>query len=89
MKQLVNYMEAAVREELPVLLSQRQDICKCEDCLYDILAYALNRLPPKYVVSERGHVHTKVDFAEIQHEVDITTVVLQGMDTIGKRTRHK
>lgn len=89
MKELVNYMDMAVREALPDLLELRQDICKCEDCQCDIIAYALNQLPPKYVVSERGHIHTKVDFAEIQHDVDVTTVILQGINTVGKRPRHK
>ena len=48
MKELVNYMEMAVREELPKLMGMREDICKCEDCQCDIIAYALNKLPSKY-----------------------------------------
>jgi len=89
MRELINYMEQVVKDELPRLIDLRKDVCTCENCQLDIIAYALNQLPPKYVVSERGHVHTKIDFVEIQHETDVTRVILQGINTIGKRPRHQ
>ncbi len=47
---LVNAMETIVIDELDrlLLLEEYSDICRCQDCILDIVAYSLNHLKPSY-----------------------------------------
>ncbi|NLZ90682.1 MAG: late competence development ComFB family protein [Clostridiales bacterium] len=83
-----NYMEDVVVHLLYNLVKERADICKCEKCLSDIAAIALNRLPPHYVVSEKGEVYSKVLNMSIQFEADVTTAILEAIERVSKNPRH-
>ena len=86
---LYNYMEDVVIDVLDILLKERDGICKCKQCKLDMTAFALNRLPPKYIVSERGFTHLYME--EINNSnwrADIVSVVTLGIDIISKRKRH-
>jgi hypothetical protein len=50
---LVNTMESVVLEKLDSVLARMQ-CCKCDRCKKDIVAMALNKLPPKYMVLVEG-----------------------------------
>lgn len=71
--QLVNFMEDAVKRaleemlEAPAYRSHPLD----EKARLDVLAYALNHLPPKYVVTEKGHLYTRVNELKQQFKTDI------------------
>ena len=53
---LVNEAERLVFEELEQQLHDDTDICKCQDCVLDMAAYALNHTAPNYRVSLLGKV---------------------------------
>ncbi|HOC08962.1 MAG: late competence development ComFB family protein [Clostridiales bacterium] len=83
-----NYMEDVVIHLLYNLVKDRENVCKCEKCLSDIAAIALNRLPPHYVVSEKGEVYSKVLNMSIQFEADVTTAILEAIERVSKNPRH-
>lgn len=83
-----NYMEDVVIHLLYNLVKDRENVCKCEKCLSDIAAIALNRLPPHYVVSEKGEVYSKVLNMSIQFEADVTTAILEAIEKVSKNPRH-
>ncbi len=83
-----NRMEKIIKDEIERFLKDRDDICKCEQCRADMYAYALNHLPPKYVVSDRGDIHFKTDIMSVQMQADITRVVLEAIEVVSKRPRH-
>ena len=83
-----NYMEDVVIHLLYNLVKDREYVCKCEKCLSDIAAIALNRLPPHYVVSEKGEVYSKVLNMSIQFEADVTTAILEAIERVSKNPRH-
>jgi len=85
---LRNYMEEVVDRTIGEILAPRDDICKCERCILDIKALALNNLPPKYVVTDIGYVYTKVNELESQFKADITVAVTNAMKIIRKNPRH-
>ena len=85
---LRNYMEEVVDRTIEEILAPREDICKCERCILDIKALALNHLPPKYVVTDMGYVYTKVNELENQFKADITVAVTNAMKIIRKNPRH-
>jgi len=53
---LVNEAEALVAAEIPRQLDAHPGMCRCEECLLDIAACALNDLRPRYRVAllDRG-----------------------------------
>lgn len=62
---LVNETERIVLEQMEIQLQEKaaEDICKCQDCVLDMAALALNSLKPHYRVSLIGTVyaHTILD----------------------------
>lgn len=85
---LINMMEHYVDERLPELLSG-YSCCKCEVCLEDMKAYALNRLPQKYVSTVNGRVFTRIkQELENQPSVDLDVAVIQAIQHISASPRH-
>jgi len=85
---IVNYMEDIVRDTLESLLSERKDICKCQKCKLDMIAWALNRLPPKYVVTDKGRMYTKLKEQEIQFRADVVQELTKAISHISKGPQH-
>lgn len=83
-----NYIEELVLEELTVLLEKRKGICKCERCRLDIAALALNNLPPRYVVTDIGRAHTKLESVKTQFKIDVIKELTKAIAKVKKRPRH-
>ncbi|HDN86035.1 MAG: competence protein ComFB [Candidatus Omnitrophota bacterium] len=83
-----NYMEDIVRNTLENLLSKRNDVCKCEKCTLDMMALALNNLPPKYVVTDKGRVYTKIAELELQLRTDVVREITKAIDKVKKAPQH-
>jgi len=83
-----NYMEHMVEDELDMLFSETDDVCKCQKCKYDIMVWALNRLPPKYVITEKGRLYTKLKEQEIQFRADVVREITKAILYVSKNPRH-
>ena len=86
--QFKNYMEEAVDSTIEEILAHRDDVCTCDRCKMDIKALALNHLPPKYVVTDKGYVYTKVNELVNQFKADITVAVTNALKIIRDNPRH-
>ena len=60
-EKLVNESEHLVIDEMERQLSlkKNQNTCRCEDCILDIAAFALNSLMPLYRVSLMGTLYAE------------------------------
>ncbi|AHF09703.1 MAG: competence protein ComFB [Dehalobacter sp. 4CP] len=58
MYELKNFSEVIVKKTLEDYLPVANIPCKCERCQADIMAFVLNRFPPRYYVSLKGEVMT-------------------------------
>lgn len=85
--EIKNYMEVCVRDSLVQVLTSL-GVCTCARCRYDIMALALNDLPPKYVVTHKGHIYTKLSALQNQFTVDIITAITQAAGIVSQRPRH-
>ena len=83
MKGLSNLMEETVLHKIDQIW-QETDYCKCDKCKMDIAAYALNRLPPRYVQSKEGEMLQKFDASTMQMDVEITAVVCKAIQVVGE-----
>jgi len=86
--EIKNYMEDMVKAKLPQVLAQ-MDVCDCERCRLDILAYVLNKMPPKYVVSAKGTMYAKLALLQSQFDVDITTHISFAATMVKENPRHE
>lgn len=87
MAELKNYMEEIVRHQVKDVLKDI-DMCKCEKCLLDVAALALNDLKPKYIVSKKGELYSKLNILKEQFDVDVTAAITKAAMIVKKSTRH-
>ena len=57
-------------------------------CRADIIALALNRLPPRYVCTPAGEMITKLDQATLQKKADALTALTQAAELVKASPRH-
>lgn len=86
--QVKNYMEEAVYMLLPEVIKDI-NTCKCPKCILDIVAMALNQLPPKYIVTEKGELYSKVSTLKQQFEVDIIAAITKAIVLVKRSPRHE
>ena len=85
---LINMMEHFVDERVSELLAH-YDCCKCEICVEDIKAYALNRLPAKYVSTVNGELFTRItQELECQPIVDLDVAIIKAIQHVSSNPRH-
>lgn len=84
---LVNVMENIVEEKLHRML-EAEDCCKCERCLEDMKAMALNQLPAKYVSTRNGELFSKLNSLMRQNSIDINVAVSYAIKTVSERPSH-
>lgn len=85
---LKNIMEDLVFEKLEEIMTKLAS-CQCENCRMDSAAYALNHLPPKYVVSDRGELISRTQYMDKgQYEMDVTMAVINGVSKVMEHPRH-
>ena len=87
-KELKNYMEIVVRETVDKLLASRKDICDCDHCRMDITAIVLNRMPARYIVTDKGRIMVKLKETEVQFQVDILREIVRALGIVQKNPRH-
>jgi competence protein ComFB len=82
-----NYMEDCVSDMLDTVLKDI-NVCDCGKCKYDITAIALNSLPPKYVVTRKGQLYTKLSSLQQQFDVDIIAAITKASVIVSRNPRH-
>ena len=89
---LYNYTEAIVMQYLSVVLDEYKsinpNICTCERCRQDIMAIALNNLPPRYVVTETGKIITQISCEQFGSKTQVITQILKAIKIVCKNPKH-
>lgn len=84
---LVNITEMVARDRLMQLLTH-YDCCKCEKCISDMLAIALNSLKPQYVSTRKGELFKRVDSSHIQYTVDLDIALTKAIELVSSNPHH-
>jgi len=91
---LKNYQEDLVLYVADLVLQDQPDIETSESFLHDVAAYTLNRLPPRYIHSERGFTRLAADHwvdgnngEALAGLVEVLLLVHKAIDTIRSRRR--
>jgi len=83
-----NYMEEVVYELFDDILKDL-NICTCDKCKMDIVAIALNQLPAKYIVTEKGELYSRINTLRQQFEVDVISAITRAAVLVKRSPRHE
>ena len=84
---LKNAVEDHVIEAYAALRPHFPEFCGCEMCRADVIVYALNRLPPKYVATLEGTVVTEVNLDKQQGRASIDVAIMDGFRRVATSPR--
>lgn len=81
-----NIMEDLVTSVVYEVLSKDKEMEHLEVYFDDIVAYVLNRITPRYVTSERGILHDRIDFSRsAQQKSDILFLAHEALGHVNSR----
>jgi competence protein ComFB len=84
---LVNEAERMVLSELEAQMAVTVDICRCQECVLDMAAYALNNVKPTYRVSLMGSVYARA-VVDVGYAGEISRAVAEAMKKIKANPSH-
>jgi competence protein ComFB len=82
-----NLNEMVVAREYERLKEQFPEFCGCEVCQDDVIVFALNKLPPRYITARRGAVLTHVRLQGEQEQADISVALIEGFKRVMRSPR--
>lgn len=83
-----NVMEEMARNTLQDMMQEDYSGCTCEICQNDILAIALNRLPPHYSSRPTGEAYIKARLFADQSKVDMIRELTRAGAIVSSSKRH-
>lgn len=86
-----NYMEEIVKNCVNSILytdPAYTDVCKCEQCVDDIIAKALNNLSPYYITTKKGEVFAEYSSLETQHHAEVIKEVIKALEYVNINSIH-
>lgn len=82
-----NLMEDIVLRHVDAVL-EGDGGCRCPVCRADVIAYALNHLPPRYVATDMGRMLVQLDSYESQFRADVVAALSEARKVVRERPRH-
>ena len=83
-----NYMEVCVNNLVDKVMASLGS-CTCDNCRLDVMAIALNKLPPKYIVTARGELYSKINNLRHQFDVDVMAAITSAIVLVSRNPRHE
>ena len=79
-----NLLENALRESYADLRDKNPQFCGCELCREDVMAYALNKIRPRYTGGgDLGVALANLDLQKDDARATIAVTLLEGMRRVG------
>ena len=82
-----NMVEEHVLAAYDVLKGHFPGFCGCPVCRSDVLVYALNRIPARYVATREGSVVTEFNLEKDQSRASIDVPMMEGFRKISLAPR--
>lgn len=83
-----NIMELVVKNQVEDMM-ERSNQCHCDKCKMDVMALVLNKIPPKYVATNKGALITRVQSYSRQGTADLTAAITAAMETVRNFPLHE
>ena len=79
-----NLLENALRDAIGTLAVRTPDFCGCERCRDDVMAYALNKMRPRYTSGgDLGVALANLDLQKDGARATIAVTILEGIRKVG------
>lgn len=88
MVEVINIMEKMVWDNLDGVVKQTPEVCDCERCRADMVAYALNHIKPKYVATEKGQVYARAGYLDNAVRVSLIAALAEAVRVVSEHPRH-
>jgi len=85
---LRNFMEDIVIDKLERTMTTLR-CCECERCKKDVMAYALNELPPAYMVTEPEDLEATIKQLRKTYEVKVTSALIKAVQKVKAQSHHR
>ncbi len=86
---LKNVVEQDVEKELESVLDDMgETVCRCENCRNDMAAFALNRLRPSYVRTDKGEFYHKINASSEQSKSEVHSAVMSAVSVVSMNPNH-
>lgn len=82
-----NLVEDHARESYSGIVKRFPDFCGCELCQADVMVYALNRLPSRYVSTAKGKAVTDMSLEKEQQRATIDVAIIDGIRRVTQSPR--
>lgn len=82
-----NLVEEHVLAAYDTLRTHFPDFCGCAVCRGDVLVYALNRIPARYVATREGGILTEVSLEKDQSRAAIDVTMMEGFRKVSLAPR--
>jgi competence protein ComFB len=82
-----NLVEDHVTAAYQTLRPHFPAFCGCDLCREDVLSFALNRIPPRYVSRREGSVVTEINLEKEQSRAAIEVVVMEALRKVSVAPR--
>jgi hypothetical protein len=76
-----------VYERVQALLDERPELCRCQTCVLDLVAFILNRVSPRYSASLLGDLHPDQG-KEKRTQVEIDLALQAGLKRLQEHPHH-
>ena len=89
---VINYTEEIVKNYLANILRDDpnySNVCKCEQCIDDIMAMALNNLKPYYITTKKGEIFAEYSSLETQHQAEVISEVVKAIEFVSSHKNHE
>jgi competence protein ComFB len=91
---LKNYNEDLVLDTVKIVLKDRGDLKPTRSFLLDVAAYTLNRIPPKYITSERGFTRELIQTSSepkgerLIDVIELIALINHGVEVVARRRKN-
>jgi hypothetical protein len=92
---LKNYNEDLVLDTVKIVLKDRPDVKATKSFMLDVAAFTLNRIPPKYITSERGFTRELIqnavdrDGQGLIDVIELITLINHAVDVVSGRRKEQ
>lgn len=83
-----NIMEKLVWENMDTVLERNPGACGCDKCRADIVAFTLNNMPPRYVVTEKGAILARAQSLDANFKIELLIALAEAVKMISAHPRH-
>lgn len=87
---IYNYIEDLIQVKIQQILAKKENACRCDRCLSDMVACAINGLPVIAYSTADGGIHREVqNLTNDSLKIDIATRCVRAVETVVRNPRHK